>query len=327
MDYPKYSVAIRTLGTAGDKFVREINSLLKQSILPEKIFAYIPDGYAIPEFSGSDVIVWVRSPKGMVSQRSLPFLEISSQYVLFLDDDIELAADTVENLFKPVLDANADVVVANVFPNHEGSIGWKIRSALGGTLPSISKKWAFRIRLSTHYSYCNCPEEYMPSQSGAGACILCRFDAYRNIHFEEERWLEFTGYPLGEDLVFLNKFYRNSYKVMVHFNTKILHLDGGAGTRKDAEQQFFNSQVLHYLIWYRISYQLSHNRIAKAYNALCFYGSLFFQSIFDIPRLFGEGRFMLTTRYSALRAGIKYRKSGIFDNIPLFNSYKTPTYH
>lgn len=113
MDYPKYSVAIRTLGTAGDKFVREINSLLKQSILPEKIFAYIPDGYALPEFSGSEMIEWVRSPKGMVSQRSLPFLEISSQYVLFLDDDIELAADTVENLFKPILDANADVVVAN----------------------------------------------------------------------------------------------------------------------------------------------------------------------------------------------------------------------
>ena len=135
MDYPKYSVAIRTLGTAGDKFVREINSLLKQSILPEKIFAYIPDGYALPDFSGSEVIEWVRSPKGMISQRSLPFLEISSQYVLFLDDDIELAADTVENLFKPILDANADVVVANVFPNHEGSIGWKIRSALGGTLP------------------------------------------------------------------------------------------------------------------------------------------------------------------------------------------------
>lgn len=173
MDLPKYSIAIRTLGTAGDKFVREIDSILSQTVLPDAIFAYIPNGYSIPEFSGSENITWIRSPKGMVSQRSLPFNEITTPYILFLDDDIEMSPDTVEKLFDPIIRANADVVVANVFPNHEGSLLWKFKSALGGTLPSLSKKWAFRIRHSTHYSYCNSPKEYMPTQSGAGACILC----------------------------------------------------------------------------------------------------------------------------------------------------------
>lgn len=96
MDLPKYSIAIRTLGTAGDKFVREIDSILSQTVLPDAIFAYIPNGYSIPEFSGSENITWIRSPKGMVSQRSLPFNEITTPYILFLDDDIEMSPDTVE---------------------------------------------------------------------------------------------------------------------------------------------------------------------------------------------------------------------------------------
>ena len=39
--YPSYSVAIRTLGTAGDKYYRELVSIDNQSIRPDKIYIYI----------------------------------------------------------------------------------------------------------------------------------------------------------------------------------------------------------------------------------------------------------------------------------------------
>lgn len=45
-----YSVAIRTLGTSGDKFVRELTSIAKQTILPDKVVVYIAEGYERPCF-------------------------------------------------------------------------------------------------------------------------------------------------------------------------------------------------------------------------------------------------------------------------------------
>lgn len=45
----KYCVAIRTLGLAGNKFQQELNSLINQTIPPQKIIVYIAEGYEIPE--------------------------------------------------------------------------------------------------------------------------------------------------------------------------------------------------------------------------------------------------------------------------------------
>lgn len=43
-----YSIAIRTLGTAGDKFNRELQSIACQTLKPEKVVIYIAQGYARP---------------------------------------------------------------------------------------------------------------------------------------------------------------------------------------------------------------------------------------------------------------------------------------
>ena len=44
----EYSVAIRTLGKAGDKYRRLLESINAQSCKPAKIVVYIADGYEIP---------------------------------------------------------------------------------------------------------------------------------------------------------------------------------------------------------------------------------------------------------------------------------------
>lgn len=43
-----YSVAIRTLGKAGDMFSRLIYSLKSQTIPPSGIYVYIAEGYELP---------------------------------------------------------------------------------------------------------------------------------------------------------------------------------------------------------------------------------------------------------------------------------------
>jgi predicted glycosyltransferase involved in capsule biosynthesis len=103
-----YCAVIRTLGTAGEKFEKEIASLLAQNTPPDKIIAYIPDGYKIPRFSNSEKVEWVRSPKGMITQRSLPFDEVTTEWILFLDDDVYLSPDSVEKLFEGIAQEKGD---------------------------------------------------------------------------------------------------------------------------------------------------------------------------------------------------------------------------
>ena len=92
---PTYSIAIRTLGTAGEKFRKELESLCAQTVRPERVVVYIAEGYEGPKFTvGSEEYVWV--PKGMMSQRVLPYDEITSDCILMLDDDVLLAPDSAE---------------------------------------------------------------------------------------------------------------------------------------------------------------------------------------------------------------------------------------
>lgn len=146
--------------------------------------------------------------------------------------------------------------------------------------------------------------------------------AYDNIHFDEERWLEFCGYPLGEDLMFINKFYQCGYSVMVHFDCDITHLDAGGNSRRDYEQLFVHSQMLRYLIWHRISYETANSRISRLYRKLCFAWSTALQSLIDVARLVGPGRFMLFARYRGIKEGKRLLDNGIFRDIPSFDSHK-----
>lgn len=44
----KYTIAIRTLGKAGEKYQRLLNSIQNSRILPEKVVVVLPEGYEIP---------------------------------------------------------------------------------------------------------------------------------------------------------------------------------------------------------------------------------------------------------------------------------------
>ena len=96
-----YTVVIRTLGTAGEKYRIELDSLMSQTFPPEEIIVYIAEGYTIPDETCSKV-QYVYVKKGMIAQRALPFDEVKTEWILFLDDDVYLPPTGVELLFKAV---------------------------------------------------------------------------------------------------------------------------------------------------------------------------------------------------------------------------------
>ena len=104
-----YTVVIRTLGTAGNYYQRTLNSLLEQTIKPKDIIVYIAEGYDIPkETIGIEGYVYVK--KGMVAQRALPYNEVETEYMLFLDDDVYLPPNAVETLYNELTVACRTIV-------------------------------------------------------------------------------------------------------------------------------------------------------------------------------------------------------------------------
>lgn len=66
-----YCVAIRTLGKAGEKYQRELDSLKNQTVQPQKILVYIAEGYELPkETIGIEQYIYVKIRNGSSASSS-----------------------------------------------------------------------------------------------------------------------------------------------------------------------------------------------------------------------------------------------------------------
>lgn len=113
MNNPTYSITIRTLGKAGEKYAATLNSISKQTVKPEEVVIVIPEGFDLPkERLGYER--FVRCKKGMVWQRVVGFDEIESEFTLALDDDVDFNETFVEDLFNIAQKENADFIEAKI---------------------------------------------------------------------------------------------------------------------------------------------------------------------------------------------------------------------
>lgn len=191
-----YTAVIRTLGKAGEKYQTLLESLDRQTIQPSKILVYIAEGYAIPkETIGKEQYIYVR--KGMVAQRALPYQEVDTEYILFLDDDVYLPETAVAQLYQYLIDNKADVISPDVFPNAERSIWGKWMMRLSGRMIDRKDdgKWGYKVMRNSGYSYNGNPKHgvYL-SQTNAGPCFFCKKEDFLKIHFEEELWMDQMKY-------------------------------------------------------------------------------------------------------------------------------------
>lgn len=255
-----YCVAIRTLGTAGEKYLSTLKSAQSQTIPPKKILVYIAEGYDLPkETIGIEQYIYAK--KGMIAQRALPYNEIDTEYILFLDDDLSFPPDMVEKLYHGLCEYNADCISPNIYPNHKMSLPKKIVSAWGAfTLPMHSKTWAFKVRKNGSFSYNNNPTRNIYySQTASGACSLCKKTIFQNIHFDHECFYDMLGFPLGEDQLLYNKIFKNGYKLLVHYAINLIHLDGKTGHIKTPKSRLIAAGKTDYILWHRTCFNLKTN--------------------------------------------------------------------
>lgn len=319
-----YCVAIRTLGTAGEKYQTLLDSLVAQTHPPKKILVYIPHGYPAPkEKVGVEQIV--RCEKGMVAQRSLPFEEVDTEYILFCDDDLYLPSDYVEKLFCGIEENDGDCIVPQVY-NHSRESWWmKILVYLNNSSsPRKDDGWANKVKRDAGFSYNNHPSKsVLPTQTAAFASLLCKKSAYQAIHFEDERWLDTFSFASMDDQLFYYKLYLQGFRVLMHYDTGIQHLDARAGVRVNVKKRMFFKKKLLFTIWYRTIYSIKQKN--KRERFLCTFAFVW-RNLLGVIALIGDTirckqPIYLIDYFRGLHAGFQYVHSEEYKTISSYDEY------
>lgn len=270
-----YSVAIRTLGTAGEKYIKLMKSIEKLTIQPEKIVVVLPVGYNPPEYKiGKEEYVF--SSKGMIIQRLKALDHIISDFILFCDDDVELEAEFIEKLAKPLINGKyvcSTGPLLDLFPPN--TFKYKVASLLGGACVMLHGKRNNFIRIlrtggwSYNYGIEIEKDKIYRTESLPWACFLIRTDVMKAIQFENEMWCEKYGYASFEDRVMFYKMLKNGYESCVVSNARYLHNDAKTSNVQTNLTQIFCGAFNHYVFWHRYLYSLSRNPAEKFWMRIC----------------------------------------------------------
>lgn len=298
-----YSVAIRTLGKAGEYFQRTLDSIASQTVKPEAVMVYIAQGYELPKETAG-IVHYVYVPKGMVAQRALQYNEIESEWILFLDDDVFLPPNAVETLFRELEENGGDVISPATFANHKASLKQKvIRTLTGREVPRLfDDGWSYKVLRTAGFSYNKNPSRPVyKTQSAAGPCFLCRKKDFLNTHFEDELWLDEAPYAYPEDQVMFYKMYLNGLKLLTSFDSGILHLDAGstmAGSEERMSKHIYSEYRNKTIFWRKFIYP---NRSIKLLSLLAFGYMLGVQCV----KCFAQRMTGRKTRWQAFTKGLR----------------------
>ena len=319
-----YCVAIRTLGTAGEKYQTLLNSLKAQTIQPKHIFVYIAEGYDLPKET-IGIEEYIRTQKGMITQRSLPFEEIDTEYILFCDDDMFLPPDLVEKMFEGIITFNADIMGVNVFEQYKMTNFEKLSVFIHSFIsPRKNDGWNIKIKRNGSFSYNNNPiEVFLPTESTPGACCLCKKTTYEAIHFDDERWLENMSYPAGEDQLFFYKSHIMGYQIYQYQNSGVVHLDAQAGNRSKQKNKMYLQKMNMFIMWYRTIFSIHSKSVWEKCRCIL---ALSWRCVFGIITLplevihYKQPHFFIDY-FRGLWAGYKYVHSKQYRQIPPFDAY------
>lgn len=296
----EYSVIIRTLGTAGNKYQQLLDSISQQAIQPKEILVYIAENYPIPKETINRER-YITVPKGMVAQRALPFKEITTEYCLFLDDDVYLPPNAVSILYNTLIKHQADVISPALFFHKYRFISF----ITGNSFPHRNTQKGYLILPTGGFSFNENTEiKVKESQSNAGPCFFCKKETMLNIHFEEELWLDETGYALWDDQTMFYKMYLYGYKILTTFESGIIHLDAQSSTQipEKVNKIIYADSRNRLIFWYKFIYSQQPNFYRKIYVALCIIYSYCMQLIMYTYVGFKNGN---TARTSSFLKGIK----------------------
>lgn len=319
----EYSVIIRTLGTAGEKYQQTLNSIASQTIKAKEVIVVLPFGYNLPpQRLGYEKFIF--SPKGMVNQRVTGFNSCTTELILALDDDVYFEPTFIEEMTKTLQTTNADFVspIVRDLPTLTNSSisrsnikrkilnikNWLVGVSYKKSLKSnfiivINNSGGFTVNTNIQ------PNIQYYNQSGHGTCIFGKTQKIKEIHFEDELWLEDTKYALPEDMVMFYKLHLYGNKNVMNPDVKFIHLDAGSTLINEDKEinNIFASARNGYIFWYKFIYQI---REKKLVTILAMTRRIFFTCFFSFIKGVIKFNFKYFKTYiKAYIDGYKYVKS------------------
>ena len=322
-----YSIAIRTLGRAGAKYQKLLDSIRNSTVQPEKVVVVLPEGYSKPkEQLGYEVFVHCR--KSMVGQRLAALKYIKSEYTLFLDDDISFEPDFILKLARPLQEKKYDCSTGPLFSFFPASKAGTIAGILTASV-SVSlfhRDMYVKILRSGGWSYHTfdtSEERYYPTESFAWTCFFIRTQVMRNLNMEDEiPWLEKNQYAFGDDRVMAYKLVKRGYRACIVSTALYEHNDAKTST---ASTEIVNTTppyctgFFQIVFWHRFIQEDEPLKFMKVVNSFCI--GYWMVSSFAYRLL----KAVLTRGYwpifnavmRGIKAGIKYIHSDEYLQLPL----------
>jgi hypothetical protein len=270
-----YSVAIRTLGTAGEKYKKLLDSIQEQTIQPEKIVVVLPEGYKLPEYQlGNEEFVF--SAKGMMPQRIEALKYITSEYTLFCDDDVEFEELFTKKILNTLRMGEFDCAsgpLLDFFP--PATPKYAIASVLGGACVMLHGRKNNYVRIlntggwSYNWSIDLQHHKIYDTDSLPGTCFMVRTEAMKKIHLGKELWAEKTGYSAFEDRIMIGKLAINGYKSCVISDAMYHHNDGKTSTNNLKLEPVYAGAYNHYVFWHRYIYSPERSFVKRYWMKIC----------------------------------------------------------
>ena len=284
----EYSIYIRTIGKGGEKYKKLLHSIDEQTIKPKEVVVVLPKDYMPPkEQLGYERFAF--SEKGMVKQRLYAINDAKTPYVLLLDDDVEFESTYVEKMFATLERAEAQCCIPILKDDSKkrSCIKNLINKFIGCEIYKDTKDNFFMKINSCGGFVVNTnllPNVQYYSQTGHGSNCFAETKILRNIHFEEELWLENSGYALPDDQVMFYKIYKKGYNIAVCRDAYFRHLDAASTNDGKRYLKIACAKASNYLIfWYRFIYPYRKGK-NKAISILSIIHRMFWECLMYIVK-------------------------------------------
>lgn len=271
----EYSVIIRTIGKAGEKYQNLLNSIAKLNPQPKEVIVVLPKGYDVPkEQLGWESFYY--SAKGMVSQRMYGVTKCKTPYALICDDDVCFDEDFVQKLYKPIQEGYGYLASGPLYSFlPEKGIKSVINILSGAATPTIFHRDRYVSVLRTSgYSYNRHlkieKNKYYESQSLAGTCFFADIEALKRVAFDDEVWIDANGYSAYEDQTMFYKAWLRGIKTIVVADAFYVHQDAKTSIRNNKPIVLRCLVMNRIIFWHRFIWKIERKTILKKWSRICF---------------------------------------------------------
>lgn len=327
-----YSVAIRTLGTGGEKYRATLDSIAAQTRKPQHVYVVIADGYALPpERLGTEEFVRIR--KGMFHQRVHGLLwaaeHCQSDYVLALDDDVAFAPDYAERCLALASDLDADMLATDSVtgtwiaeqPQAAPSALSRLTQRMLGNRPS-DPSCPFASHLTASAGGASAPREAgdtIRTQYASGTAMWVRNGLAAQMDYASEYWVEATRYAYPDDVVFGYKLWLNGYNLWHTHTLCHRHLDAGCATdaaTREADVYYASGRNV-LILWHRFLLSPAVGTVAKARTFTAFWARTAVQITYELLRALNRRSFRRCgALLRGLADGLRYTRSEVYRRLP-----------